>query len=169
MRGLIYSVSIPWFRYYLLRWIVRRYILFIEVEDKDFQALLIKLNTTIKPYLVTRNSIRNQAENEFIEAQKQILNNVLGRAVSRIHILFDLWTSPNGYTICGIITHFISHQYANQSVLLTMKRLTGPYGGEDITKVIILTLQEYKVMDRLSVFITDNTKLNNTAIREILY
>ena len=169
MRGLIHSVSIPWFRYYLLRWIVRRYILFTEVEDKDFQALLIKLNTTIKPYLVTRNSIRNQAENKFIEAQKQIVNNVLGRAVSRIHILFDLWTSPNGYAICGVVTHFISHQYSNQNVLLTIKRLTGPHKGEDITKVIILTLQEYKVIDRLSVFIIDNTELNNTAIREILY
>ena len=169
MRGLIHSVSIPWFRYHLLRQIVRRYISFTEVEDKDFQALLIKLNTIIKPYLVTRNSIRNWAENEFMEAQKQIVDNVLGRAVSRIHISFDLQTSPNGYTICGVVAHFISHQYSNQSVLLAMKRLTGPHGGEDITKVIILILQEYKVIDRLSVFITDNTELNNTAIREILH
>jgi hypothetical protein len=59
MRGLIHSVSIPRFRYYLLRWIVRRHISFTEVEDEDFQALLIKLNTIIKPYLVIRNSIRN--------------------------------------------------------------------------------------------------------------
>jgi hypothetical protein len=59
MRGLIHSVSIPRFRYHLLRWIVRRHISFTEVEDEDFQALLIKLNTIIKPYLVTRNSIRN--------------------------------------------------------------------------------------------------------------
>jgi hypothetical protein len=104
-----------------------------------------------------------------MEAQKQIVDNVLGRAVSRIHISFDLWTSPNRYAICGVVAHFISHQYSNQSVLLTMKRLTGPHGGEDITKVIILILQEYKVIDRLSVFITDNTKSNNTAIREILH
>ena len=45
-----------------------------------------------------------------------------------------------------------------------MKRLTGPHGGEDIAKIIIPTLQEYKVVDRLGVFITDNTELNNTAI-----
>ena len=99
-----------------------------------------------------------------MEAQKQIVNNILGRAVLRIYISFDLWTSPNGYAICGVITYFISYQYSNQSVLLTIKRLTGPHRGKDITKVIILILQEYKVIDRLSVFITDNTESNNTAI-----
>ena len=66
--------------------------------------------------------------------------------------------------MCGIVTYFIGYQYNNQSVLLALKHLTGPYGGKDITKVIILTLQEYKVIDRLSVFIVDNTKLNNIAI-----
>jgi hypothetical protein len=50
-----------------------------------------------------------------------------------------------------------------------MKRLTDPYGGEDITKIIISTLQEYKVVDRLGVFITDNAESNNTAIQEILH
>ena len=50
-----------------------------------------------------------------------------------------------------------------------MKRLTGPHGGEDIAKVIIPTLQEYKVVDRLGVFIADNAESNDTAIREILH
>ena len=66
--------------------------------------------------------------------------------------------------MCRIVTYFISYQYSNQSVLLTLKHLTGPYGGKDITKVIILTLQEYKVIDRLSVFTVDSTKLNSIAI-----
>jgi hypothetical protein len=42
----------------------------MEVEDEDFQADLIELNIAIKPYLVSRNPIRNWSENEFIEAQK---------------------------------------------------------------------------------------------------
>jgi hypothetical protein len=169
VRGLVHSVNIPRFRYHLLRWIVRRHISFTEVEDEDFQTILTELNTTIKPYLVSRNTIRNWAENEFIEAQQQIVDDVLGRAISRIHISFDLWTSPNGYAICGVVAHFVGHQYSNQSVLLAMKRLTGPHGGEDIAKVIIPTLQEYKVVDRLGVFITDNAESNDTAIREILH
>jgi hypothetical protein len=169
VRGLVHSVNIPRFRYHLLRWIVRRHISFTEVEDEDFQAILTELNTTIKPYLVSRNTIRNWAENEFIEAQQQIVDNVLGTAISRIHISFDLWTSPNGYALCGIVAHFVGHQYSNQSVLLAMKRLTGPHGGEDIAKVIIPVLQEYKVVDRLGVFVTDNAESNDTAIQEILH
>jgi hypothetical protein len=81
----------------------------------------MELNITIKPYLVQSGStIRNWAENEFIEAQQQIVDQ-LGTAISRIHISFDLWTFPNGYALCGIVTHFVSHQYSNQSVLLGLK------------------------------------------------
>jgi hypothetical protein len=32
VRGLVHSVNIPRFRYHLLRWIIRRHILFTEVE-----------------------------------------------------------------------------------------------------------------------------------------
>lgn len=168
VRGLVHSVNISRFRNHLLRWIVRRHISFIEVEDKDFQAVLMELNITIKPYLVSRNTIRNWAKNEFIEAQQQIVTEVLGTAISRIHISFDLWTSPNEYAICGIVAHFVGHQYSNQSVLLALKRLTGPHGGENIAEVIIPILQEYKIVDRLGVFVTDNAKSNDTAIRAIL-
>jgi hypothetical protein len=44
LRGLIHSVNISRFRYHLLRWIVNRHISLIEVEDEDFQKLLLTLN-----------------------------------------------------------------------------------------------------------------------------
>ena len=168
VRSLVHGVNISRFRYHLLRWIVQRHISFTEVEDEDFQAILVELNSTIKPYLVSRNTIRNWTENEFIEARQQIITEVLRKAISRIHVSFDLWTSPNGYAICGIVAHFVGHQYSNQNVLLALKRLTGPHGGEDIAEVIIPTLQEYKIVDKLGVFVTDNVESNDTAIRAIL-
>jgi hypothetical protein len=169
VQALIHSVSIPRFRYHLLRWIVRRHISFTEVEDEDFQSILLELNTAIKPYLISRNTIRNWAENEFLEAQQQIITEILGTAVSRIHVSFDLWTSPNGYALCGIVAHFIGHQYSNQNVLLALKPLTGPHGGEDIADVVIPVLQLYKIVDRLGVFVADNAESNDVAIQAILH
>ena len=43
------------------------------------------------------------------------------------------------------------------------------YEGKNIAKVVILILQEYKVIEKLSVFIIDNAKLNNTTINVIIY
>jgi hypothetical protein len=102
---------------------VNRHIAFIEVEDEDFRDMLLSLNQQVKPYLVqTGDTVRTWAEDEFIRATTQI-KQVLAQAVSRIHISFDLWTSPNGYAICGVVAHFVGHQYRNQQVLLALKRM----------------------------------------------
>ena len=88
---------------------VNRHISFVEVEDDDFRDLLKCLNPSVKDYLVkTGNSIRDWVEGDFIES-KRLVREVLVRAISKIYISCDLWTSPNRYTICSIAAHFISH------------------------------------------------------------
>ena len=60
IRGLISTVNVDTFRYYLTRWMVNRHIAFIEVEDTDFQEMLKSLNSSISKYLVkTGDTIRN--------------------------------------------------------------------------------------------------------------
>ena len=101
--------SVETFRYRLTRWMVNRHISFVEVEDEDFRELLKSLKPSVKDYLVkTGNSIRDWVEEDFIES-KRLVREVLARAISKIHISCDLWTSPNGYAMCGVAAHFISH------------------------------------------------------------
>ena len=40
---------------------------------------------------------------EFIDAKIVIRNEVLVKSLSKI----DLWTSPNGYAMCGIAAHLL--------------------------------------------------------------
>ena len=106
-----------------------------------------------------RQSIR------LLESQvKQIIR----AARSRIHISFDLWTSPNGYALCAICAHFVGGNIRNTTVLLGLKRMKGPHGGENIAEVIIPVLEEYEVTSRLGVFMADNAESNDTAISAIL-
>lgn len=162
------TVNIDKFRYHLLRWIVNKQVPFDEVEDEDFRKMLLSLSPTVDRYLVqSSQTIRNWAEAEYLTARLQV-KQVLSQAKSRIHISFDLWTSPNGYSICGICAHFVSQNLRNTAALLGMKRMKGQHSGENIAGVIIPVLIEYEVTPRLGVFIADNAGDNDTAIRVIL-
>jgi hypothetical protein len=94
--------------------------------------------------------------------------NLLANARSRIYISFDLWSSPNSYTLCGIVAHFAGQDCHNYSVLIGLRRIKGAHSGENITEVAVPVLQEYRVAANLGIFVTDNAELNNTAIRHIL-
>ena len=89
-------------------------------------------------------------------------------ARSRIHISFDLWTSPNRYLLYAIYAYFVGSNLRNTTALLGLKRIKGPHGGDNIAEVIIPVLEEYEVSPRLGVFVIDNAESNDTAIRSIL-
>jgi hypothetical protein len=53
-------------------------------------------------------------------------------------------------------------------VLLVLKRIKYNHTGESIADTVILVLKKYELGERLRVFITDNTDLNDTAVAAIL-
>ena len=129
--------------------------------------MLLILLQLISPYLVGGDTIRNWALDEYLRANDTV-KQLLADAKSRVHISFDLWTLPYQLVICAVITHFVNPQYHNISVLLGMKKMKGAHGGENIAEVVIPVLEEYHIGPRLGVFVTDNIKSNNTAIRVII-
>jgi hypothetical protein len=166
--GLIRRVDVEAFRYHLLRWMVKRQLAFIKVEDEDFQKMLLCLSQTIEPYLVQcGDTIRNWVEEEYIQAKQQVKQR-LAEARSRIHISFDLWTSPNSLAICAVVAHFVNLENRVCSALIGFKRMKGGHGGENIAEVMTPVLEEYGVSQNLGVFIADNAESNDTAIQAIL-
>ena len=169
IRGLVSTVNVDTFRYCLTRWIVNRHIPFTEVEGSDFQALLKSLNGSVTDYLVkSGDTIRNWVEDDFIEAKKLIQEEVIARAISKIHVSCDLWTSPNGYAMCGVAAHFIGHQGYIQTVLLALRRVIGGHGGEQIAEILIEVITEYGFQAKLGVFVGDNADSNDTAWKATL-
>jgi hypothetical protein len=109
VKGLVQTINIDSFRYYLTRWIVKHHIPFSVVEDTNFQIMLKLLNGSVQDYLIkSRDTVRDWVKDEFIEA-KRMVQEVLTKAISKIHISCDLWTSPNGYALCGIAAHFVGY------------------------------------------------------------
>jgi hypothetical protein len=168
LRQLIQTLNIPEWRRHLMRWIIRNHIPFTAVEDEDFKGLLTALNQSIGPYLVTGDSVRNWLKDAFLKVGLRV-KELLANALSRIHVSFDLWTSPNGLGICGICAHFVGPECRNRSVLIGLKRMKYSHSGESTAEQIVPVLQEFGVVgERVGVFVADNAEVNDVAIKEIL-
>jgi hypothetical protein len=169
IRGLVQTVNFDTYRYHLIRWIVERHLPFTIVEDANFQAMLASLNANFQQQSIrSGDTVRDWIEDEFLEAKKLVREEVLTKAISKIHISCDLWTSPNGFTLYSVAAHFVTRQKHNQTVLLALKRMRAAHSGEQIAEAIVTTLREYEIVDKLGVFIGDNVDTNDVAWREVL-
>lgn len=156
------------FRFYLIRWIVERHIPFNVVEDRNFQLMLKSLNERIEDRVVKNgDSVHDWIEHEFIKSKRLIID-VLSKSRSKIHVSCDLWSSPNGYAVCGIAAHFVGHEGSIQSVLLGMKQMMAAHGGEQIASHIISVIKSFGIAQKLGTFIADNVETNDTAWRAVL-
>ena len=87
---------------------------------------------------------------------------------SRIHVSFDLWTSPGGKALVGVVFHYLSDDLKVCNLLAGMRQIKGSHSGKNIVEAVIPIIQAMSVIDRLGFFIGDNASTNDTAIRAIL-
>ena len=131
--------------------------------------MLNSLNNSLQGYLVkSGDTIRNWLEDEFVEAQPVVQNVVLAEARSKIHISCDLWSSANGYAMCGIAAHFVGHSGRAQYVLLALRRMRAAHAGGEVAEVMMGVLKPYRIARNLGVFVADNTETNNVAWKAVL-
>jgi hypothetical protein len=170
IKTLAFAVNLKAYRYYLLRWVIEDHIAFNSIESESFRKMMEATNPSIKPYLVQRKTLRNWVDIEFGKAKAEV-KGLLANSLSRIHVSFDLWTSPNQYAICAVVAHFVRKRHQgphNQSVLLAMKRMRESHSGENVAGILCSVLQEYDLVPKLGVFIADNAESNDVAIRSVL-
>jgi hypothetical protein len=151
----------------LIRWIVFSHIAFVQIENEYFKRLIAYLSPQLVKCLPTRNTFRKWVLAEF-EKRKQRLKKDLSKARSNIHISFDLWTSPNCYSIIAIVAHYIDAKGCRQTKLLAIRRLKGVHSGENIAACVLRVFKEYKIRKRVGFFILDNASNNDVAVNAIL-
>jgi hypothetical protein len=67
------------------------------------------------------SSITRELQRIF-ESKKGIIKAELDSALTKIHVSFDLWTSPNRLAIMAVFAHFINKAGFQQSRLLALRR-----------------------------------------------
>jgi hypothetical protein len=94
--------------------------------------------------------------------------NDLQNARSKIHLSFDLWSSPNLLALCKVVAYYVIVDLTNRALLLDLKRVQGIYSGENIADAVLTVIQEFKIADKIGYFQASNAGNNDTCIYTIL-
>ena len=86
------------------------------------------------------DTIRKWILDAFLSARTDLIHE-FQQSDNVVHFSFDLWTSPNGMAICGVIGHFIGPQNKLTNLLLALRKMLGAHSGEDIVEVLVDVLE----------------------------
>lgn len=163
----VFQSTLDKFKLLLIRWMVFCHIAFSQVENNYFRSLLTFLSLSLGKLIPSRNTLRGWVLTEY-KARKGKMRRELRKARSSIHLSFDLWTSPNYYTIISVVAHFIDSKGYRQTKLLAIRQLKGEHSGENIAGSVLQVIKEYKIRDRIGFFVLDNAASNDVAVDRIL-
>ena len=111
--------------------------------------------------------IRDWVTAEF-EKQKLSIKHEMYAAHSRIHISFDLWTSPNHKAIVGVVAHYITAYGRKRDIVIGLREVLGEHTGANIGHQLVRLFKEYDILDRIGFFISDNASSNDTCVSYVL-
>jgi hypothetical protein len=166
--ALMARINVDKFRNLLVQWIVQQQIPYSAVEQAQFRELLLELQPTLERYLVkSHNTISSWVDGEYKQAQAA-LKTQFNMALSRIHISFDIWTSPSALPILGICAHFLSPSLHLYHPLLGLRYIEGSHTGEAIAEIIERVVKEFEIQDKLGVYVADNASNCNSACNSLV-
>jgi hypothetical protein len=101
---------------------------------------------------------------DMYKTKKDRVKQELSDALSKIHLGFDLWTSPNRHAVMAVTAHFLDRQGKHQSRLLALRRQLGCHSGENLAVTLGQVVREWKIEDRVGTVISDNASSNDTCL-----
>ena len=168
IRSVVSTTDFDSFKSLLIKWVVYCHIAFAMLENQYFRDLIKCLNAgIIKVLPAARSTLRNWVKKEY-EIRKDYLIEELETALSSIHLSFDIWTSPNRYSIISVFGNFVNHQGQRRRLLLAFRRIYGSHSGENISTALLEVISEYKIEEKVGYFVSDNAKNNDVAIDHLL-
>ena len=87
----------------------------------------------------SRESIRRHTLALF-ESKKENIRQQLRSAITKIHLGFDLWTSPNHQAYLAVTCHFLDVSGKYQVRLLSLRRQLGAHSGQNIATSLLRLL-----------------------------
>ncbi|KAJ5751474.1 uncharacterized protein N7511_008439 [Penicillium nucicola] len=131
------------------------------VEYTSFKRLFHKARSApaILPF-PSADTIRRRLGSIVKDRQQRILRTLPPR--SKISIALDCWTSPFSQAFIAITGYFIDADWVYREVLLGFKPVSGSHTGDNLSGVLLETLVEHEITDRVFGLTTDNASNNKT-------
>ena len=153
--------------YLYLQWTVPSNISFNQVRDSGFRTFLEYINPVANRMLPDSNyTVKTHAKGLFAEG-KQRLRHILATALSDIHIICDIWTSPNYIGLLGVVAHFTSEKGQLHVITLALIELQGDHSGLNQAAVVLDVLNDFGIRNKLGYFVMDNAA-SNDALTEVI-
>ena len=86
----------------------------------------------------------------------------LSTALSKVHIICDAWTPPNGYVIWGIQAQYFDLKCDLQCITIGLERLRSSHDGYTLAGVTYEVIKHYGFTKTLGYAILDNASTNDT-------
>jgi hypothetical protein len=132
------------------------------VEHYTFQRLISKARSApADPKLPSADTIRRRLSAQVKKQQKSTLEML--PANSKISIALDCWTSPFGQAFMAITGYFIDMNWVYREVL-GFKPLSGAHTGANMSGILLETLIDHNIQDRIFGLTTDNASDNKTLV-----
>ena len=120
----------------IVEWIIDGRHSFNKVEAESFHKIIEYIDKAIVSKLPhSHNTIRSDCLKYFNEA-KGVIREHLSTARSKIHLSFDLSTSPNCKALIAITAHWTSNDYKVEATLLAIRELEEEHTGENIADIV---------------------------------
>ena len=165
--ALVTTIDAERFRILLLYLFIYYQLPYNLIKRPEFRELLSYVQPSINKFFMGRNAITRWIAKEF-QKGKKTLKDLLLRAKSRVHISFDMWTSPAGVLILGICSHFLDEQYEFKHPLLALRFLVGQYTSVVMAEMVQSVMVEYEIREKWGVYMADNTDNCDTCVAELV-
>jgi len=117
------------------------------------------------PIVPSPDTIRRRLSTCVKERQQHTLGMLPEHA--KTSVALDCWTSPHSKAFMAITGYFIDANWIFREVLLGFKPLHGTHTGANLSAVLMETLTEHKIKDRVFGLTTDNASNNKTLVKAI--
>ena len=132
-------------------------------DDRYLRELLQQFDQDLFSQIPwSRSSQRRQLEVVF-DSKKCLVQQSLREAITKIHVAFDLWTSPNRYAIVAVSGHFLDKEGRQQQRLLALTRQPGSHAGENIAHTLRRVVEDWQIEDMIGTLVSDNATNNDTC------
>ena len=130
-----------------------------------FEQLVWQLDPQVAGQVPWSRQSMSRHLNDVYHAKKSAVGQELSHALTKIHLGFDLWTSPNRYAIMAVTAHFLDRQGSHQTRLLALRRQLGCHSGENLACTLLEVVREWGLEDQVGVIVSDNAATNDTCLQ----
>ncbi|KAJ3455461.1 hypothetical protein MRS44_016943 [Fusarium solani] len=133
--------------------------------DLFFKQLAWQLDPHLSGQVPWSRQSMSRLLDDMYKSKKDKVKQELLDALTKIHLGFDLRTSPNRHAIMAVTAHFLDHQAKHQSRLLALRRQLGCHSGGNLAVTLSRVIREFEIEGRVGTVISDNVSSNDNCLQ----